>query len=128
MVISMTSSFLSIKNKLALVSIALLAPLFVSSATEAKIAEMAEYHLMKDDFSSAKEILLFSIHKDDKTYYVLMTPSLEDMENEKKTSETILKKNKNIEDTIPLEISRKEFNKKFKNLRPSGYNGDFLQE
>ena len=126
----MTSSFLSIKRKLALISIALLASLFVSSVTEAKITEIAEYQLMKDDFSSAKEILLFSIHKVDNTYYVLMTQkaSLEDMQNEKKPSDTILKKAKNIEDTIPLEISRKEFNKKFKNLRPSGYNGDFLQE
>jgi len=121
-VIAMTSSFFSIKNKLGLASLIVLGFLWTASVAEAGVTEGI------NDLSSEKEILLLSIHRVENTYYVVLEASLKDKKNDKKYSDKVLKKTEDIEKTIPLGISRKEYKKILKNSRLPAYKGDLLQE
>ena len=112
----MSSFFSTLKNKTGIVSIAIMASLFVPSIVSAGNIEVLKYKRTNDTSVATNEILLLSVQSNNNIYYVLMAPELilEDKKDNEKKPHTVLKKQTDIETKIPLGISRKEFNKKFK--------------
>lgn len=131
MVIAMTSSFLSIKNKSSIVLLMVFAFPLVFPMEKAKAeVPMFKFQVAENDVPSQSELLSISIRKVDDRHYLVQTDllvkqqSLEDIQNYIKPSGKGLK--------ISLKTTRKEVKeemiKKLSRPVPPSENVDFLPE